>query len=252
MKSFRNFFAVYSRELAAYFSSPVAYVIIIIFLLILSGFTFLLMNPLLESDNASLAPFFFWHPWIYSVLVPAVGMRLWSEEHRLGTMELLLTFPIQTWHAIAGKYFAALTVWVGALLLTFPVVLTVNYLGDPDFGPIITSYISSILYAASTLAITMAISAFTRSQVVCFIISVAICFTLLIIGFPGVLAWMTHAEIFNLPVGTWLNGLSGLSLLVHYQQMTKGVIPLGDVTYFISVIIFSFALTAYALRIKRA
>ncbi|HSI62846.1 MAG TPA: ABC transporter permease subunit, partial [Candidatus Saccharimonadia bacterium] len=166
MSSWKNIFAVYKRELLGYFNSPLAYIILVIFLLAVQGFTFI-FGSFLRQDNASLTGFFIWHPWIYLMLVPAVGMRLWSEEQRLGTMELLMTMPISPWQAIFAKYFAASTVWAVALALTFPIVWTVFYLGEPDPGPIISGYIASYLYALSCLAITCAVSAFTRSQVIC-------------------------------------------------------------------------------------
>src|SRR6218665_2672251 len=154
-----NTLAIFKREFLSYFNSPVLYVIVVIYLLTAMGFTFF-FGSFLNTDNASLTqPFFAWHPWIYIVLAPAVGMRLWSEEHRLGTFELLMTMPVSPWQAIIGKYIAAALVWLIALVLTFPIVITVYWLGKPDLGPILTGYAASYLYALGCLAVTSAVSA---------------------------------------------------------------------------------------------
>jgi ABC-2 type transport system permease protein len=249
MSPWKNIFAVYKRELLGYFNSPLAYIILVIFLLSVQGFTFI-FGGFLAQDNASLTGFFVWHPWIYLMLVPAVGMRLWSEEHRLGTMELLMTMPISSWHAILGKYFAAATVWLVALLLTFPIVWTVFYLGQPDPGPIISGYIASYLYALACLAITSAVSAFTRSQVICFIISVTICLLMFLVGHQPVVDSIQKAA------PEWLAGpintISELAFMRHYDYMTKGLIVFRDVLYFTSVIAVCLMITHHALQSKRA
>ncbi|HYF34635.1 MAG TPA: ABC transporter permease [Prosthecobacter sp.] len=246
----RNTRCIFKREFLSYFNSPVLYVIVVIFLLAAQGFTFF-FGRLLDSDNASLTqPFFFWQPWIYVVLAPAVGMRLWSEEHRLGTIELLMTMPVSSLQAILGKFFAAAMVWYIALLLTFPVVITVSYLGDPDVGPILTGYAASYLYALGCLAVTSAASAYTRSQVVCFIVSVALCIILTLIGYPGVVdffiesvpAWME----------SWVRFISYLSFMDHFYEMSKGIFVLRDVLYFVSLIVVALAVTYLGLRSKRA
>jgi ABC-2 type transport system permease protein len=242
--------AVFKREFLAYFNSPVLYVIVIIFLLASMGFTFF-FSRILDSDDVSLATrFFVWHPWIYTVLAPAVGMRLWSEEHRLGTIELLMTMPVSPWQAILGKFFAAAFVWLIGLALTFTIALTVSYLGDPDPGPIISGYIASYLYALACLAVTSAISAFTRSQVVCFIISVAFCLAIALIGDPG----FTQFIVNSLPTG-W-EGLVGFvsyfSFMDHFFELTKGIFVFKDVLYFLSVIVSALFITDFGLRLKRA
>ena len=250
MNSLANIHAVFKRESFSYFSSPVAYVIVVIFLLTSQSFAFL-FGRFLESDNASLTTtFFFFHPWIYMVLAPAVGMRLWSEEHRLGTVELLLTLPVAPWHAVIGKYLAACWVWLIALALTFPIVWTLFYLGDPDPGPIWSGYIASYLYAISCLAITVAVSAFTRSQVVCFIIAVAVCLVATLLGFPAVAEWLGKA----IPeTWSWLvSVLVYCSLMTHFMEMSKGILVLRDLVYFASVIILALCITATAIQIKRA
>jgi len=251
MNPWKNTLATFKREFFAYFNAPVAYIILVIFLLAAQGFTFFLGNRLLDSNDASLTQtFFMWHPWIYMVLAPAVGMKLWSEEHRLGTLELLMTMPISPWQAIIGKFLAAAAVWFIALALTFPVVITVSYLGDPDPGPIITAYIGSYLYALSCLAVTSAISAFTRSQVICFVVSVAICLLLTLFGWPQImdailkivpdsLQWLVHTVAY-------------LCLLTHFYDMSKGLIVFSDLLYFISVIAVGLTFTHFALTARRA
>jgi ABC-2 type transport system permease protein len=245
-----NTLAIFKREFFSYFNSPVFYVIVVIFLLASMGFTFV-FGQLLNTDDASLTrPFFAWHPWIYIVLAPAVGMRLWSEEHRLGTFELLMTMPVSPWQAIIGKFVAAALVWLIGLALTFPVVITISWLGNPDPGPIITGYAASYLYALGCLAVTSAVSAYTRSQVVCFIVSVFVCVTLTLIGEPGIVDAVVRA----LPA-SWeftVRFVSYLSFQDHFYEMTKGIFVLRDVIYFISVIIVGLIITHMALRSKRA
>src|SRR5262245_45097716 len=177
--SFRNIKTIAKRELSGYFTSPVAYVFIVIFLLLTGFFTFML-GGFFERGEASLASFFVWHPWLYLVLVPAAGMRLWSEERRLHTMELLLTMPITAWQAIVGKFLASWIFLTIALFLTFPIVLTVSYLGDADGGVILAGYIGSALLAGAYLAVACLTSSMTRNQVISFIISIVICFCLIL------------------------------------------------------------------------
>ncbi len=249
-RDLQNTLAVFKREFLAYFNSPVFYVIVVIFLLATNGFTFF-FSRLLDSDDVSLATrFFVWHPWIYTVLAPAVGMRLWSEEHRLGTIELLMTMPVSPWQAIWGKFLAASLVWLIGLALTFMIVGTVCYLGDPDSGPIISGYVASYLYAMACLAVTSAISAFTRSQVVCFIISVAFCLVIALIGDPG----LTQAVVNAVPTGMEgvVRFISYFSFMDHFFEMTKGIFVLRDVLYFVSVIVVALLVTDLGLRSKRA
>lgn len=245
-----NTLAIFKREFLSYFNSPVLYVIVVIYLLTAMGFTFF-FGSFLNTDNASLTqPFFAWHPWIYIVLAPAVGMRLWSEEHRLGTFELLMTMPVSPWQAIIGKYIAAALVWLIALALTFPIVITVYWLGKPDVGPILTGFVASYLYALGCLAVTSAVSAATRSQVVCFIVSVAVCVGLTLIGNPGIVDTVVR----TLP-SSWefvVRFVSYLSFMDHFYEMTKGIFVFRDVLYFLSVIAISLIITHMALRSKRA
>src|SRR5207237_9715802 len=185
MNGWANIKTIAKRELGGYFASPVAYVFIVIFLLLCGFFTFML-GGFFERREASLTSFFLWHPWLYLFLVPAVGMRLWSEERRLGTIELLLTMPITAWQAIVGKFLASWIFLALALVLTFPVVLTVNYLGRPHNGAIFCGYVGSFLLAGAYLAISCLTSAMTRNQVISFIIAVVICLLFLLAGFPPV------------------------------------------------------------------
>ncbi len=244
-----NTLAIFKREFLSYFNSPVLYVIVVIYLLASMAFTFF-FGGILYSDNASLISFFSFQPWIFVVLAPAVGMRLWSEEHRLGTFELLMTLPISSWQAIIGKFFAAAFVWLIGLFLTFPVVITIYWLGNPDLGPIITGYVSCYLYALGCLAVTSAASAYTRSQVVCFIVSVALCIVLTLVGMPQVADWVVKAtpEWMELVV----NFILYISFLSHFTEMQKGIFVLSDVLYFLSVITVALLVTDAGLRSKRA
>lgn len=249
-KSLSNIKAVFKREFLAYFNSPVAYVIVVIFLLATMAFAFF-FGDFLRNNNASLTQaFFFWHPWIYIVIAPAVGMRLWSEEHRLGTIELLLTMPVSAWQAIIGKFAAAAVVWFIALMLTFTIVLTVFYLGSPDPGPIITGYIASYCYALACLSVTSAASAFTRNQVVCFIVSVFLCVVLTLIGYPPI------KSAFIASVPSWMeflaNAIAYTSFMDHFYDMTKGIVSIRDIVYFVSVIAIGLVVTEFAIRSKRA
>src|SRR5271170_3775834 len=198
MNSLANIKTIVKRELGGYFSSPVAYVFIVIFLLLTGFFTFMAGN-FFERGQANLDAFFMWHPWLYLFLVPCVGMRLWAEERRVGTLELLLTKPITAWQAIVGKFLASWIFLLLALALTFPVVITVNYLGSPDNGVILSGYIGSWLMAGAYLAISCMTSAMTRNQVVSFILSVVVCLFLVLCGFPPVtdlmVRWASPAVI---------------------------------------------------------
>jgi ABC-2 type transport system permease protein len=234
------------RELGAYFSSPVAYVFIVIFLLLAGFFTFM-VGKFFERGSADLLTFFVWHPWIYLFLVPAVGMRLWSEELRSGTMELLFTMPVTPWQAILGKFLASWSFLLLALALTFPLVVTVLYLGRPDIGQIVCGYGGSFLLAGAFLAITGMTSAMTRNQVVSFILSVVICLFLILCGWPPV----TDAVVSWAP--SWLvDTLATFSVMTHYEGFQRGVIDSRDLIFFLSVIFFSLFTTSVILRSHRA
>ena len=247
MRSWTNIKTITKRELGAYFGSPLAYVFIVIFLLLCGFFTFM-VGGFFERGEASLVrPFFDWHPWFYLFLVPAVGMRLWAEERRVGTIELLLTMPVTAWQAIMGKFLASWLFLGLALLLTFPVVVTVNYLGDPDNGVIFTGYIGSRLMAGAYLAISCLTSAMTRAQVVSFIVSLVICLFLILAGFPPVINLL---ESWAQP---WLvDAIASFSVITHFDGFQKGVLDSRDVLFFLSLIVFSLFSTSVILRGHRA
>jgi ABC-2 type transport system permease protein len=245
--AWNNVKAVAKRELAGYFASPVAYVFIVIFLL-LTGFFSLNVSNFFEAGEASLRSFFYWHPWLYLFLVPAIGMRLWSEERRQGTIELLLTLPITAWQAILGKFLASWAFLAIALALTFPMWLTVNYLGDPDNGAIVAGYVGSLLVAGAYLAITSMTSALTRNQVIAFILAVVLCFLLMMAGYAPVTdfiaRWLSPAAV---------DTVASFSTITHYDPFSqKGVIDLRDVVFFVSVMAFSLFTTGVVIRAHRA
>lgn len=234
------------RELSGYFASPVAFVFIVIFLLIAAFFTFMVAG-FFERGQASLETFFTWHPWLYLFLVPAVGMRMWSEERRLGTIELLLTMPVTPWQAIVGKFLAAWMVVGLALVLTFPVWVTVNYLGNPDNGVIFASYLGSLLMGGAYLAITAMTSAMTRNQVVAFIVSVVLSLFLILAGYPPVTNLLVQWA------SPWLvDGIAAFSVMTHFDSIQKGVLDSRDILYFLSVIVFSLFTTSVIIRAHRA
>lgn len=234
------------RELAGYFASPVAYVFIVIFLL-LSGFFTFMVGRFFDRGEASLASFFLWHPWLYLFLVPAIGMRLWSEERRLGTLELLLTMPVTTWQTIVGKFLASWLFLALALGLTFPVVLTVNYLGHPDMGPIVCGYLGSFLMAGAYLSISCMTSAITRNQVVSFILSVVACLFLILAGWPPVTSML---EQWAKP---WMvEGVASFSVMTHFESFQRGVLDTRDVLFYLLVMAFSLFTTGVIIRSHRA
>jgi ABC-2 type transport system permease protein len=247
MNSISNIRAITKRELGGYFSSPVAYVFIVIFLLLMGFFTFM-AGGFFERGQATLEnSFFMWHPWLYLFLVPAAGMRLWAEERRVGTLELLLTMPITAWQAIVGKFLASWIFLFLALFFTFPVVITVNYLGAPDNGVILAGYIGSFLMAGAYLAISCMTSAMTRNQVVSFILSVVICLFLVLCGFPPVTNLLTRMD------WPWLvNTVAAFSVMTHFEYFTKGVLDSRDVIFFLSVIGFALFATGVIIRSHRA
>lgn len=228
----KHLWPIMKRELAAYFRSPVAYVFIIIFLLSTTGTTWYLGN-FYSSNEASLETFFFFHPWLYLFLIPAVGMRLWAEDRRSGTIEILLTLPVNLPVAVLAKFLAAWVFVAIALALTFPMVLTVFYLGDPDGGVILTGYLGSLLMAGAYLAIACFTSSLTKNQVISFVLSVMICLVLVLLGW-GVLS-RTLQDLFPL----WLADLiTQFSFTTHFDGMKRGLIDLRDVIYFLSIIAF--------------
>ena len=242
----RPILTIVKRELSAYFTSPVAYVLLVIFLLLAGFFTFTAGN-FFERGEASLAAFFGWHPWLYLVVVPAIGMRLWAEERRSGTLELLFTMPITTRQAIIAKFLASWLFIGVALLLTFPAVITVNVLGSPDNGAIFAGYLGSFFLAGAYLAITCMTSAMTRNQVVAFILSVVLCLFLILAGFNPVtdlmVRWASPAVV---------DTVAAFSVVTHFDGFQRGVIDARDLVFFLSVIGFALFATGVILRSHRA
>lgn len=225
----RQLLPVFRREFAAYFATPLALVFIVIFLFAMGAFTFY-VGRFYENGTADLSIFFAYHPWLYLFLMPAISMRLWAEERRSGTMELLLTLPIPLWVTVIGKFLAAWLFAGVALALTFPIWMTVNYLGQPDNGVIFASYIGSFLMAGAYLAIGACISATTKSQVIAFVVSVVVSFLFTISGAPLVLdffrAWAPLV---------FINAISSFSFLTHFSAISAGVLDLRDILFFVSL-----------------
>jgi ABC-2 type transport system permease protein len=237
--------AIFKREFAAYFATPLAYVFIVIFLFAMGVFTFY-VGHFYDNGNANLQVFFGYHPWLYLFLVPAIGMRLWAEERRVGTIELLLTLPVPIWATVLGKFLAAWAFTGVALALTFPIWITVNYLGNPDNGVILASYIGSLLMAGGYLAISAAISATTSNQVIAFVISVAVCFLFTVSGAPLVL------DVFQLwaPI-VLVNTISSFSFLTHFSAISSGVVSLRDLIYFASLIALFLAFNVVMIDLRK-
>ncbi len=237
---------IYRRELAAYFATPLAYVFIVIFLVMSGVFTFYL-GGFYERGQADLEPFFNFHPWLYLFLIPAIAMRVWAEERKTGTIELLLTLPITMWQAVLAKFLAAWTFVAIALLLTFPTWITVNYLGEPDNGVILASYLGSLLMAGGYLAIGVCVSAFTRNQVIAFIIALVLCFFITLSGYPLVL------DVFRawLPTGL-VDAIASLSFLSHFNAIANGVLDVRDLVYFAAMIAAWLYACAIVIDLKKA
>lgn len=240
-----NIMTIARREWHSYFNSPVAYVFIIIFLALNGFFTFS-VSRFYESGQADLQSFFFWHPWLYLILVPAVAMRLWAEERRTGTIELLLTLPTTGMQAIAGKFLAAWAFLTLALALTFPVAVTAAYLGDPDVGAMVSGYLGSSLLAGAYVAVGLFTSAMTRNQVISFIVSVVIGLFLILAGFPPVTDTIARFS------PDWLvSVVAGFSFVSHFETLQRGVMDLRDFVYFASVIGFMLFATHIVINNRR-
>ena len=241
-----NIAIIFKRELLSYFATPVAYVFIIIFLILNGVFTFYL-GSFYERGQADLEPFFNFHPWLYLFLIPAIAMRLWAEERKSGSIELLLTLPVSMLQAVLGKFLAAWCFSGLALMLTFPIWISVNVLGDPDNGVIVANYLGSFLMAGGFLAIGACLSATTRNQVIAFILSVVVCFAFLLSGFPLVLdlfrVWAPAAVV---------EAIASLSFLTHFAAISKGVIDLRDLLYFAMMIGFWLYANALVIDAKKA
>jgi ABC-2 type transport system permease protein len=242
----KNIIAVIKRELAGYFGSPVAYVFIVIFLLLCGFFTFS-VSHFYELGQADLRAFFEWHPWIFLFLLPAVAMRLWADEWRTGTIELMLTLPITLKELVMGKFIAAWLFIAIGLFLTFPLVLTVLYLGDPDLGAIFCAYFGSLLMAGAYLSVGSMTSSFTRNQVISFILSLVICLFLVLAG------WSPVIDVLSGWAPAWIVDIvSGFSFMPHFASIQRGVLDLRDVVYYLSVIFFMLFVNGVILLNRRA
>jgi ABC-2 type transport system permease protein len=242
----RSTFVIFRRELLSYFATPLAYVFIVIFLAMAGAFAFFLGN-FFERGQADLQPFFNFHPWLYLVLIPALAMRLWAEERRSGTIELFLTLPISMTQAVLGKFLAAWAFAAIALALTFPFWITVNYLGNPDNGVILASYIASWLMAGAFLAIGSALSALTKNQVIAFVVTAAVCFLFTVSGSPLVLGFLTAWA----PDGL-VRAVASFSFLSHFNAIQRGVIDSRDAVFFLSVITAFLFANAVLVELKKA
>ena len=233
---------IFRREFNGYFRSPVAYVFLTVFLLASVGLAFF-VGQFFRSNVASLDRFFVFHPWLFLFLIPAVGMRLWAEEKRSGSIELLFTLPVTVPEAVIGKFLAAWLFVSLGIVLTFPMALTVGYLGDPDWGIIFTSYLGSILMAGAYLGICSLTSALTKNQVISFVISVLVCVGILFLGLS------VFTDILSDFFPVWfVDSISNFSFVTHFDSFTKGVIDLRSVVYFGSLMAFALALNVIALE----
>lgn len=242
----RNTLILFKRELKGYFATPVAYVFIVIFLLLIGWITFSLTG-FYEQERADLQSFFGWHPWLYLFLIPAISMRLWSEERKTGTIELLMTLPVTIGQSVMGKFLAAWAFTAIALVLTFPMWITVNYLGKPDNGVILASYAGSLLMAGGFLAIGACMSALTKNQVISFVLTLMLCLVFILLGFPAVLdfisGWAPTAVV---------DAVRSFSFLTHFTSITKGVIDVRDLLFFGSLIAMCLFANAVVLDLKKA
>ena len=242
----KNLGIIFKRELSSYFATPLAYIFIVIFLIVNGIFTFDLGGFYLRGQ-ADLLPFFSFHPWLYLFMVPAIAMTLWADERKTGTIELLLTLPIKLSEAVFGKFFAAWVLTGIALSLTFPIWVTVNYLGDPDNGVIAAAYIGSWFMAGGFLSIGSCMSACTKNSVIAFILTVSICFLFVIMGSPILLnsfpEWIPQFLI---------DAISALGFLSHFDSISKGVLDIRDILYFTIFIASWLLASAIVIEMKKA
>jgi ABC-2 type transport system permease protein len=239
-------YIIFDRELRGYFRTPLASIFLLVFLALSSGMTFFL-GRFFERDQADLTPFFAWHPWLFLILMPAIGMRLWAEERRSGTIELLITLPVTNMQLVIGKFLASWIFTLIALILTMPIWVTVNYLGDPDNNVILISYIGSWLMAGAFLALTSCLSALTKNQVIAFIISSISGFVLIMAGFNLVLSSVRSWT------PTWVTETVGsMSFLSHFSRIQMGVFDLRTLIFFVSMIILCIWINVQLVQIKKA
>lgn len=237
---------IFKRELMSYFTTPLAYIFIIIFLVLSGVFSFYLGN-FFERGQADLNSFFMFHPWLYLFFIPALSMRLWAEERKAGTIELLLTLPISVIDAVLGKFLAAWAFTSIALFLTFPMWITVNYLGNPDNLVILAGYLGSLLMAGAFLAIGSCLSALTKNQVIAFIVTAVVCFAFVLSGYPLVLDFFS-----GWAPSIIVDTISFFSFLTHFEALSKGVIDIRNLIYFASLIIFWLFATTVLIEMKKA
>jgi ABC-2 type transport system permease protein len=242
----RGLFTIARREFAGYFVTPLAYVFLVVFLVSAAVAPFY-FGDFMESGLADLLSFFSFHPWLLLILMPAVGMRLWTEERRSGSIELLMTLPITAWGAVVGKFLAAWAFAALAILLTFPIVITVNWLGDPDNGVIVASYIASILVAGALLALASCISALTKSQVIAFVLSVVGGFLLMLSALDFVLGLFTGWAPQYL-----IDLIASFSFITHFENFTNGVIDIRSVVYFLTLILLLLLINRQIIELKKA
>jgi gliding motility-associated transport system permease protein len=242
----RNVLTIFRREFVSYFTTPLAYVFIVIFLVMAGVLTFFVGN-FFDRGQADLQPFFAFHPWLYLVLIPALSMRLWAEERKSGTIELFLTLPIRMTEAVVGKFLAAWCFAGIALALTFPFWITVNLLGRPDNGVIVASYIGSWLMAGALLAIGACVSAVTKNQVIAFVVTAAIAFILTVAGSPVVIGLLQGWA------PEWLIGaVTQMSFLDHFSAISRGVLDIRDLAYFVSIMIAFLFANAILVDLEKA
>lgn len=233
---------VFKREFLGYFRSPVAYVFLIVFLMASVGLAFFI-GQFYRANQASMESYFTFHPWLFLFLIPAVGMRLWSEEKRTGTLELLFTLPMSTLDAVLGKFLAAWTFLTIAILLSFPMVVTIGYLGNPDWGVIASSYLGSVLMAGAYLGVCSLTSALTKNQVISFVLSVLICLILVFLG------WSIFNDLLSAILPVWaVDLIANFSFVTHFDAFTKGIIDPKDLVFFLSLTGFTLFLNVVALE----
>lgn len=248
----REIWTIFKREFMGYFNSPIAYVLFIVFLGLSNGMSFFFFG-VLESQEASLTyTYFQYMPLYLALIVPAVGMRIWSEEQRQGTMELMLTMPIAPWHAIVGKFLAAAAIIFLMLVLSFPIIWTINYLGNPDNGVIKTGFVATFLVAMCYLSATSVFSALSRNQLVAFLISFAVCIVIYLAGFPQVSNILMNLKGFAVIFYPFLKLLNAVGVMPHFTELAKGVLGFRDLIFFASFVAFCLFATSIVIRLRRA
>ena len=234
---------IFKREFLGYFRTPVAYVFLVAFLVISVGLAFSRFGGFFKAGIASLDAYFGFFPWLFLFIVPAAGMRLWSEEKKTGTAELLFTLPVTTLEAVIGKFLAGWAFLALAIVLSFPMAITIGYLGSPDWGVVATSYLGAILMAGGYLGVCSLTSAFTKNQVISFVISLLVCSVLVFLGYSGFTAFLEGI----LPVGA-ADAVSNFSFITHFNPMVRGIVDPKDVVFFLSLMVFTLFLNVVALE----